>query len=728
MNLLDFAAPSVGRTFYFDCETHAISRTNPCPRFVCLQYAYDNDAPTIVGGDADGKAAAYRIFREALADPNTTLVAHNGFYDYSIMLGLDGYWRGTHTATDEDILSIIHAALAGRIRDTLVMSKLNAIEYDWLEWDRVTRERSQFSLAYLVKRFTGRLRTGKDKDDMDRVQVRYHEMDGLAPHLWPEDFRTYALEDITDLRDVYGTLNNNTYADERFQTAIHWVMRLMELWGIHTNKANVQKLKDIIEPAIHAANDDLLALGLMRPGASHFDQAAYEAFVTKLCDGAGIPVLRTSTGRVSRAAGFISKLKCPMLSDPAAFRYTDPPTRDMAVIRQRVVDWYTARGLEVPLTEKAKSHEDDFYGSPDEEDEDEPTVSTARDVLEATDDPALLRLAQIGKYKTLASTFIPTMELGFEHPIHPRWNGLVATGRPSCTRPNLLNQPRELEPGVGGIRECYVARQGYVYLDPDYTQAELCSLAQVCYDKFGFSAMRDVIRAGYDIHVWFAAMMAGVDYAVAFAGYMAGDKKYKDLRQLAKAANFGFPGGLGIKKFVKWARKTYGVTLSESKAKQLKVDWLAAFPEIRLYFEWVNEQIKHGYDGKSFTFVQHRSNRRRGGVRFCNGANTGFQGLTADGAKNALLKVFVACHTPSDALYGSRIVAFIYDEILIETPENMCGPASVRLIELLRQGMEEYTPDVPATVTIEAMFAWSKKAKAVRNADGMLMPCDMRPS
>lgn len=724
MNLLDYQQAK--RHFFFDCETHALSRTNPCPRFVCLQYAYDDDAPTTLGGDAEGKAAAYRIFDEALADPNVVLVAHNGFYDYSIMLGLDGYWNGTHTATDAAIRKIAELALAGRIRDTLPMAKLNAIEYDWLAWDRKTRESTSFSLAYLLYRFTGRRRTGKDADDANRVQIRYHEVDGIPVAAWPAAFIDYAVDDVVDLRTVFRALDANSYADESFQTALYWVMRLMELWGVRTNANNVAALKSKIAPAIAEATTALLADGLMRPGATHLDTAAFEAFVEALAGTRGIPVQRTPTGRVARSAKFLRSLDCPILFDPTAFRYQDPPSRDFGAIRARVADWYTKHGLEVPLTERPpRPGADEFYGDEDEDDE-EPTISMARDVLEATDDPGLRHLAAVGKYKTLESTFIPTMEMGYDHPIHPRWNGLVATGRPSCTKPNLLNQPRDIM-GEGGIRECYVARPGYVYLDPDYTQAELCSLAQVCYDKFGFSVMRDVIRAGRDLHLWFASMMLDVPYDEVVARYAAGDRIVKDMRQLAKAANFGFPGGLGIRKFVKWARKTYGVVLSEARAKSLKNDWLGAFPEIRHYFDWVNEQIKSGRDGKTFTFVQHRSGRRRGGVGFCNGANTGFQGLTADGAKNALLRVFLAAHTPGDALYGARIVAFIYDEILVEVPEAACGLAAERLVTILREGMEAYTPDVPATVTIEAMYAWSKKAKEVRDNRGRLMPYDTMP-
>lgn len=714
--------------FYMDTETHAITKALPVPPFVCLQYAVDNNPPTILGGTQDAKGAAKDLFLSKLADDNSIIVAHNGFYDYSVMLGLHDYFKPGAIAPDAWITKVLDKALSGGIRDTLPMAKLNAIEFDWLTWDRKTHEKPKFNLAWLVKRFVGDIMAGKDKENEKRVQMTYHLVDGLPVEKWGQDHTDYALGDITHLRNLYKRLVLNTYPDESFQTAVYWVFRLMEVWGIHTSKAHVEDLKSKVKPRIEAATNQLVDMGFMRPGEWKTNTEKLEAFIRKLCEAKGIEPKMTPGGKVSTAAAFLKSLDCPALFDKRQWQEQGNPTRDMALIRSTVETWYSSRGLEVPKVEKKanpylEDDDDDFYGGEEDDVVEEPNISTARDALAATDDPGLLLLADIGKYKTLESTFIPVMELGYLYPIHPYWNGLVNTGRPSCVNPNLLNQPRELGRDEPGVREAYQARPGYAYLDPDYTQAELCSLAQICIDKFGYSRMGEVIRSGKDIHVWFAAMICGEAYSGVADGCSKKIKKYTDLRQLAKAANFGFPGGLGIKKFIKWARKTYNVVITEAQAKVLKADWLVAFPEIRDYFNWVNDQIKRG-GRKFFTYVQHRSNRKRGGVGFCNGCNTGFQGLTADGAKNALIRIFRACHDPSNPLYGSRIVAFIYDEILVETPLERLNEASKELVRLMVEGMNVYTPDVGASVTIEAMYNWSKKAKAVYDNNGHLVPFD----
>jgi len=62
----------------------------------------------------------------------------------------------------------------------------------------------------------------------------------------------------------------------------------------------------------------------------------------------------------------------------------------------------------------------------------------------------------------------------------------------------------------------------------------------------------------------------------------------KELRQRAKVANFGLPGGLGVRRTIEYARDFPGadgrpLQLSVAEARALKQQWLAAFPEMRLH-------------------------------------------------------------------------------------------------------------------------------------------------
>lgn len=731
------------RYFFLDTETYRITRESPVPKFVCMQCAYDNEEPRILGGNDVGKEAARIVWDLATSNPDVTLVAHNGFYDYSRLINLDDYWMPGARDKSSAIMNIMAMCLNGRIRDTQVMGKLNAIEYDWMGFDRVMWAKPKFSLAYLAKRFAGITMTGKEGDDAWRMN--YHKLDGIPVGDWPEEARQYALDDITHLRSVFYALDKNEYADEKFQTAAYWVFRLMEIWGLRTSEERVEALKSKVIPFIEKANERLIEAGLMRPGTPMRDTDRFENFVRALCKSRNIEPQITPTGRIVTSQKYLSSFNVPILLDKQAWQTPAAPVRNMRDIKIRLVNWYNDHGLPVPMVDKKPKDDDyDFFsGNPDDDIEEvevaDPTegVSTDREALSSTDDPDLQLLGEIGKLKTLATTFIPRLEQGYVHPIRPAWNGLVVTGRPSCYAgefgTNLLNQPREVRKGEPGVRECYRAREGYVYVDGDAVQAELCGLAQICIDKFGYSQMGEIIRDGKDIHSWFGAFLCDrtyeevVDGVKKYKAVKGGDPDYKwaaDARQMAKPCNFGFPGGLGAKKFVKWARKQYEVLFTESQVKRYKAMWLQQFPEIQDYFDWVNDQIRSSPDGKHFTYTQHRSNRRRGGCKFCDGANTGFQGIIADGVKNAMIKVFIACHSPGEPLFGSRLCAQIYDEMLLEVPIATSGAAAAQFKKIFEQGINEYLPDVPATVEVEMMWNWSKLAKPVYNAAGELIPFD----
>jgi len=672
----------MGKTVYFDCETHLISPDNPVPRRVCLQYAV-GDGPVHIVLAQDG---AVEIAREWLTNTveYDTIVSHNGFFDWSV-LGLDPW----------------EAMEAGRVRDTLIMSQLHAIEFDWMRANPADNwAPPDFSLACLAWTFCDeRLEKGADT-----WRLRYAELENTPPWLWPPAAVEYAEKDVTILRRVFHAITAGGWScpDEARQTTTAWCLRLMEIWGITTSPAAVERLKAIVEPARKEAVEHLLACGLMSPGERTLDTERRERAI--LARDPNPP--RTPTGRIATGAAYMKSLGLPTDRE-AWLGPPGPPKKNLSVIRERVRRWYESKGLDVPETEKGSD-------------------STERAVLAATDDPDLLVLAGVGEVEKITTTYMPVFE---RRKNHPRWNCLVATGRVSVSKPNLNNIPRELF--VGGkkhsiVREVFAARPGYVYIDADYSQAELCALAQVTWEMFGHSAMREVIVAGKDLHVWIACLLLDIPYEEGWRRHEAKDPKFKDYRTLAKALNFGLPGGLGPKKFVQFALDTYGVVLTIERARELKELWLEAFPEVRRMFAWVNGHLQGA--ASSFTLEQLRSGRRRGGCGYCDGNNSLFQGLTADGAKAALRLVTNECYrVPTSPLYGSRVVAFIYDEILLETPEDRVGPAGERLHELMVEGMKWATPDVPVVATMEAMYHWTKNAKEVRDPEtGWIVPFDRR--
>ena len=263
-------------------------------------------------------------------------------------------------------------------------------------------------------------------------------------------------------------------------------------------------------------------------------------------------------------------------------------------------------------------------------------------------------------YQTLekATTFCRDLHV---NRVHPRYNLLVNTGRTSCSSPNFQQLPR-----IGGIREMFIPKKGSKLLITDYSAIELSTLAQVCYNRYGYSEMRDRINAGEDLHRYYASIMNGCTQ----------EEVTKQQRQEAKAANFGFPGGLGIDTFIQFS-SGYGLDLTQSQAQEMKNVWFEAFPEMKSYME---NEVGH---------VLTETGRKRGDTTYCAEKNTPFQGLAADGAKLALYNLDKA---------GFRVVGFVHDEIITEVEESRVEELLKKQEEIMIKSMESVVPDVRISV------------------------------
>jgi DNA polymerase-1 len=129
-------------------------------------------------------------------------------------------------------------------------------------------------------------------------------------------------------------------------------------------------------------------------------------------------------------------------------------------------------------------------------------------------------------------------------PLCPRTDPLKETMR-AAIEDGLHSMPRH-----GGVRECFVARPGYVYSSEDYTAGELVTLAQACLDTVGWSRLADALNAGIDPHLALAGTFCNKPYEVMLAAKKAKESWLDFLRQVAKKSNFGFGGGMGELEFV----------------------------------------------------------------------------------------------------------------------------------------------------------------------------------
>ena len=490
----------------------------------------------------------------------------------------------------------------------------------------------------------------------------------------PEGVIRYPLVDAETTLGVYQAQEVHAeYLKDQFrQSYADFVLYLSSVWGLRTHGPGVEALRAELAEAHGELEAELQALGMVRPDGTR-DMKVVKAAMVSACTELALPIRRTE-----------SHAKCD-------------------------------------LGEACSEH-----------------ISLDSDACEAVVSAAALIDGDAGSFESYAeftaitkmlTNDVKMLEGGTVYPVHSRYD-MAESGRTTSAKPaiqnlntgRVKNERSQAQRLRKGVRQAFVPRPGRVFAQADFPQLELFTLAQCCMSWLGQSKLADALNGGLDPHLAMAATILGITYDVAQA-----NKKRHDVdhaRQVAKVADFGFPGGLGPAKLVLFARKTYGVTLTIEGAKALKEQWFQTWPEMRAYFARVNalfgEEVELASVETLFT------ERRRGGASYCAACNNGFQALGADCAKAALCLVAEAeyCDTASP-LYGARTVAFVHDEIIAEVDD---GPnahdAAFELARLMVEGANRYLPHVPiplAKMEPTLMRAWSKDARQVFEG-GRLVP------
>lgn len=350
--------------------------------------------------------------------------------------------------------------------------------------------------------------------------------------------------------------------------------------------------------------------------------------------------------------------------------------------------------------------------------------SLAAENLRACTSPALRRLADLVEAQWIKANPVPALWAGVSIPINARYDVLKETGRTGCSKPNMQNWKR-----TGGIRECFVPRPGMLFCSVDYETLELRTLAQDLFELFGEGEMVRALRADRDLHVDMASVMLGVSYEEAFAWYKGkGTPEQKtlakDKRQFSKAGNFGIPGGMGATGLVMYAAGM-GVTMDLGQAQVVVDYYFRRWPEMNKYFQYIKSQL--GVSGYA-AFTHPVSGLRCGRATFTAMANSRFQARAALGAKRALYEVTYRCYVDrNSALYGSRPVAFLHDEILAEVPVDGAHEAAQELALVMREQMSAVCPDIPIKAKPALMARWYKDAEDVSDTNGRLIPWEPKP-
>ncbi|MCM1150349.1 MAG: DNA polymerase I [Butyricicoccus sp.] len=310
--------------------------------------------------------------------------------------------------------------------------------------------------------------------------------------------------------------------------------------------------------------------------------------------------------------------------------------------------------------------------------------STSADVLDKLrgKDPIIEEILDYRMLTKLKSTYADGLlkVIGPDGRIHTSFQMTVtATGRLSSTEPNLQNIPIRKELGAQ-IRRMFVAGEGNVLVDADYSQIELRLLAHISRD----GDMINAFKSGEDIHAVTASQVFNLPL----------DQVTSVHRSRAKAVNFGIVYGISA-----WSlAQDIGVLPAE--AKEYMDAYLSKYHGVREYMKSIVEQARR--DGYVATLYGRR--RALPELKSSNFATRSFgervalnmpiQGTAADVIKLAMVNVHR--RLKSEGL-RSRLILQVHDELIAECP---AGEAE-RVRELIKQEMES-AADFSVTLTAQA--------------------------
>lgn len=319
-------------------------------------------------------------------------------------------------------------------------------------------------------------------------------------------------------------------------------------------------------------------------------------------------------------------------------------------------------------------------------------LSTDQSVLEALAEkhPLPGKILEYRELFKLRSTYTQSL-LELVNPktgrVHPTFHQTgTSTGRVSCSDPNLQNIPVRTEIGKK-IRRAFVAEEGHVLVDADYSQIELRIIAHITGDP----GLCKAFSQGIDVHAATASAVLGKPLETVT----------QEDRRIAKMVNFGIAYGMS----------PYGLAarlgIPDDQAKSIIEAYFASFPMVR---EWMEALIAEA-EAKGYVTTLLGRRRYVPGIRSENkqerdaarraAINGPFQGGAADIIKKAMVEIDEA-EVPATPLLQ------IHDELIYEVAERDADEACKRIKAI----MEDTVPlSVPVVVETSVGKNWMEAGK-----------------
>jgi DNA polymerase-1 len=320
-----------------------------------------------------------------------------------------------------------------------------------------------------------------------------------------------------------------------------------------------------------------------------------------------------------------------------------------------------------------------------------PVRELNKSALQKISHPLAGLLVRYREQSKIASTYGENL-LQFVHArtgrIHAQFVQIGApTGRVACRDPNLQSIPRGSR-----FRRCFRAPPGRRMVTADYSGCELRILAEVSRDP----AFVQTFQRGGDLHAIVATEIFGVPVS---------KEKNANLRERAKAINFGLAYGMGAGGLA----QVTGMTLEE--ADQLLVRYFGAFPRVKAYLdEAARSAVERGFartigGRRLYLSVGDAAEEDEAAAAARVAKNMPIQGTNADMLKLAMAGI--RRRLLAEGL-DAMMVNCVHDEILLEAAEaDAWAVAELARQEMIRAG-ERYIQAVPVEVEVGVAESWTK--------------------
>lgn len=300
--------------------------------------------------------------------------------------------------------------------------------------------------------------------------------------------------------------------------------------------------------------------------------------------------------------------------------------------------------------------------------------STSADILEKLKYKHPI-VSDVLKYRTLTklkSTYVDGLStlIASDGRIRPHFQQTVAaTGRISCTEPNLQNIPIRNEYGRL-LRKAFMPTDGNILVGADYSQIELRILAHLSGDE----ALLDAFNNNDDIHRATASRVFGIEY----------DKVTDIDRSRAKAVNFGViygMSGFGLSDelhiSIKEAESYIADYFDKHQAVKEYMDSQVEFCKTNGYTETIIGRRRYIKEINSSNFMTRKLGERLA-------MNSPIQGSAADVIKLAMISVHRALEENN---LKSKLILQIHDELIIDTAIDEEEQVSKLLVDCMQKAM-----------------------------------------